>query len=143
MGNFIYDRQPELIEWASKVIDMVPRDDVHALGWEEDGKIRAVTLYDTFSECDCFMHMASDGPRTWLKRAFLFTAFAHPFIQWKKRRVTVPVPSKNTDSLRFVRHLGFEQEGIIRHATKDDDIILLGMLRENCRFIPETFRRVS
>lgn len=141
MGNFIYDRQAEIIYWGASVIGMDPRNDVHAIGWEQDGKIRAVTLYDTFSEFDCFMHMASDGTRLWLTRSYLYTAFAHPFIQWKKRRVTVPVPSKNTDSLRFVRHLGFEQEGVMRHAAKDDDIILLGMLRENCRFIPEIHRR--
>lgn len=141
MADIIYDRQAELIEWASARIGMRPRPDAYAIGWEEDGKLRAVTLYDNFSECDCFMHIASDGSRRWLRRAFLYVCFAHPFIQWKFRRVTGLVPSKNLEALRFDLHLGFEREGLARHAAPDDDIIMLGMLRENCRFIPENFRR--
>lgn len=141
MANIIYDRKQELVGWASEIIHFNPRGDVVAIGWEEDGRLRAVTLYDGFSECDCNMHIASDGSRTWLKRAFLCTSFAHPFVQWGLRRVTGLVPAKNAAALRFDLHLGFEREGYIRHALPDDDLIILGMLRENCRFIPEMYRK--
>ena len=70
----------------------------------------------------------------------IVTCFMHPFAQWGLRRVTGLVPAKNTDALRFDLHLGFKQEGYLRHALPDDDLVLLGMLRENCRFIPERYR---
>ena len=57
------------------------------------------------------------------------------------RRVTALVPAKNTAALRFDLHLGFKQEGVVRHALPDDDIIILGLLREDCRFIPQEYRR--
>ena len=141
MSTFIYDRHTELVEWASQVIGFEPRPDVKSFGWGDENGLRAVTLYDGFSQCDCNIHIASDGSGSWLTRAFLRAAFAHPFVQWDLRRVTGLVPAKNTAALRFDLHLGFEREGLIRHALPDDDIIVLGMLRENCRYIPQKYRR--
>ena len=140
MGELVYDDSGQMIEWASKIIGFQPRSDAVAVGWREHGELRAVVLYDNFSACDCNIHIASDGTGNWLRRAFLVTCFMHPFAQWGLRRVTGLVPAKNTDALRFDLHLGFEQEGYLRHALPDDDLVLLGMLRENCRFIPERYR---
>ena len=140
MGELVYDDSGQMIEWASKIIGFQPRSDAVAVGWREHGELRAVVLYDNFSACDCNIHIASDGTGNWLRRAFLETCFMHPFAQWGLRRVTGLVPAKNTDALRFDLHLGFKQEGYLRHALPDDDLVLLGMLRENCRFIPERYR---
>lgn len=141
VNGFIYDDKERLIDWASGVIGFTPRSDVQHMGWQENGKLRAVALWDGFSECDCNIHIASDGTGHWLRRAFLRAAFAHPFVQWNMRRVTALVPSKNAAALRFDLHLGFKQEGVVRHALPDDDIIILGLLREDCRFIPQEYRR--
>lgn len=139
MGEIVYDDE-SMISWAAERIGFAPRPDVRAVGWREGGSLRAVTLYDGFSKCDCNMHIASDGTGTWLRRQFLITCFMHPFVQWDLRRVTGLVPARNKDALRFDLHLGFVQEGYLRHALPDDDLILLGMLRENCRFIPPKYR---
>ncbi len=139
MGDIVYD-DDSMIPWAIERIGFKPRDDVRAIGWRENEVLRAVTLYDGFSECDCNIHIASDGKPHWLNRGFLVAAFMHPFVQWKLRRVTGLVPAKNTRALRFDLHLGFVREGYLRHALPDDDLVLLGMLRENCRFIPERYR---
>ena len=141
VNGFIYDDQERLISWASEVIGFTPRPDVQHMGWQENGVLRAVVLWDGFSECDCNIHIASDGTGRWLRRPFLRAAFAHPFAQWNLRRVTALVPSKNTAALRFDLHLGFKREGVIRHALPDDDITILGLLREDCRFIPQEYRR--
>ena len=50
------------------------------------------------------------------------------------------VPAKNKAALRFDLHLGFKQEGIIRNALPDDDIILLGMLKSECIYLPKQYR---
>ncbi|UZV40807.1 putative acyl CoA N-acyltransferase [Erwinia phage Stean] len=141
MNGLVYDEEDRLVAWASEIIGFQPRDDVQAMGWQTDGELRAVCLWDCFSHADCNIHIASDGAANWLSRSFLTRAFLHPFAQWEKRRVTALVPSKNHDALRFDLHLGFKQEGLIRHALPDDDIILLGLLREDCRWIPQKYRR--
>ena len=70
----------------------------------------------------------------------MIAAFMHPFVQWKLRRVTGLVPAKNTKALRFDLHLGFVREGYLRNALPDDDIIVLGMLREECIYLPVAYR---
>ena len=140
MGEVVYENVDEMVVWASKIIGFQPRPDVTAIGWRESGSLRAVTLYDGFSECDCNIHIASDGSGNWLRRAFLIASFMHPFVQWRLRRVTGLVPAKNKDALRFDLHLGFKQEGYLHKALPDDDLYVLGMLKKSCRYIPPEYR---
>lgn len=140
LNGFIYGDNDRLVGWAAEVIGFTPRNDVQAIGWQENGQLRAVTLWDGFSACDCNIHIASDGSGKWLRRPFLRASFWHPFVQFNLRRVTGLVPAKNAAALRFDLHLGFVREGLIRNALPDDDIIILGMLREDCRFLPENLR---
>ena len=122
VNSIVYGEDERLLEWACGIIHFTPRADATAIGWEENGILRAVTIYDGFSQCDCNMHIASDGTGHWLRRAFLKASFGHPFLQWNMRRVTGLVPAKNAAALRFDLHLGFKQEGLIRHALPDDNI---------------------
>lgn len=141
MGGIIFQQDQQLIEWAAQVIGFTPRPDARAIGYASGGHMRAVTVFDTFGESDCNIHIASDGSRRWCSREYLLHSFAFPFIQLKLARVTGFVPSKNSDALRFDLHLGFQREGLMRNAFRGDDLIILGMLREECRWIPEKYRR--
>lgn len=137
----IYGQDEILLPWAAERIGIPQfRDDARAIGIG-DGQIRGVVVYDCFGLVDCNMHVASDGSRRWLTRQVLAHVFAYPFIQLKLRRVTALVPASNHHALRFDRKLGFRDEGYFRHAMPADDIVALGMLRAECRFIPEEFRR--
>lgn len=137
----IYGEDERLVRWAQAGMGgLAFRDDATAIGIERNGELRAVVVFDGFSHCDCNMHVVSDGSKRWLTREFLVHVFAYPFIQCGFRRVTGLVPSKNLEALRFDLKLGFQIEGHIRHAMPDDDIVLLGMIRENCRFIPKEYR---
>ena len=143
MKEVKYSDSDKLIAWAQRVIGCEFRPDAKAIGCCEGDEILAVTVFDGFSACDCNMHIASDGTGRWLNRDFLLRCFAYPFVQLKLRRVTGLVPSRNERALSFDLNLGFEYEGRCRNALPDDDIIVLGMLRENCRFIPLEYRSMD
>lgn len=134
MRQFV-SHSDELVAWAAERIHFIPRSDVKSFGLVSDKGIHAVTLYDNFSECDCNIHIASDGTGHWFSRQYLNMSFYYPFVQWNLRRVTGLVPAKNADALRFDLHLGFEREGYLKQALPDDDLIVLGMTRD--RFINE------
>lgn len=156
MRQAVYDDDERLIEWAAARIGVSSfRSDAHAIGLvhvndvaQPDAnrdsagrRIAAVTVMDGFSECDANMHIASDGSGLWLTREFLVRSFAYAFIQCGLRRVTGLVPAKNTEALRFDMHLGFRLEGRCRDALPDDDVLVLGMLRADCRYISKEHRR--
>lgn len=126
------------IAWAASRIGIERfRDDARGIASVRvTGELAAVVVFDTFSSCDCNMHIASDGSRRWLTRALMLEAFAYPFVQLGLKRVTGIVPSKNAAALEFDKGLGFEVEGLCREALPDDDVVILGLLRRDCRLIP-------
>ena len=136
-AQLIYGQEDRLLPWAQERIGVSFRSDAYTIGLEKDGELVAVVVYDTFSEVDCCTHIASDGTRPWMNKSLLLAAFAYPFIQLKLRRVTGMVPAKNTQALAFDEHIGFVREGYHPKALPDDDLVSLGLLRENCRFIPQ------
>lgn len=143
MKTIVYDDRERLVQWAADTIGIGNfRPDAQAIGMVEDGQIRAVTVYDCFSTSDMSMHCASDGTRRWLTREFLVRCFAYPFIQCDLNRVTGLIPANYTAALRFNRHLGFVQEGRCREAHGDgQDIIVMGMLRRFCKYLPKEYRK--
>jgi hypothetical protein len=140
-SKLIYGQEERLLPWATERCGVGDfRGDARAIGLERDGQVVAVVVFDGFSVADCNMHIASDGTRRWMNKSLLLASFAYPFVQLKLNRVTGLVPAKNVEAVAFDIHLGFEPEGRCAKALPDDDIIILGMLREKCRFITEEQR---
>jgi RimJ/RimL family protein N-acetyltransferase len=154
MRQAVYGDDAVLIAWAQKrigvefrddatAIGLVRSDDVGPVGADRDthGRlILASVVFDSFSKFDCSMHVASDGSGRWLTRDFMVRCFAYPFIQLGLRRVTGLVPADNEAALRFDLHLGFKEEGRCRDAAENGDLIILGMTRADCRYLPQETR---
>lgn len=104
-----------------------------------DGDIlRACAVYTDYDLGNVSMHIASDGTRKWMTREFLRACFHYPFKELKVRRVTGLVAASNPRALRFDTHLGFRLEGRIRQGAQDgSDLLVLGMLRGECRYLKE------
>ena len=138
MARIIYNDPERLKDWAIEHYpDAAVDGDTHSIGMEIDGQIVVVTLYNNFTDHNCSMHVVSDGSRRWCSRGFLAAAFAYPFHQMGLSRVTAYVPAKNTAALMLDLRLGFKPEGRMVEAMGDDDLIVLGMLRRDCIWLPE------
>lgn len=135
-SELIYGQESRLLPWAQERVGVGFRRDAYTIGLERDGELVAVVVFDNFSECDCNMHIASDGTRAWMSKRLLLAAFAYPFEQLGFRRVTGLVPASNTAALAFDEHIGFRREGLHPYAAPDGgDLVSLGLLKEHCRFI--------
>jgi RimJ/RimL family protein N-acetyltransferase len=128
---------------AERVPTHFPWDNYTALALAENDTILAGVIYNHYTGTDICMHVAAVPGKRWLNRKFLFAAFDYPFNQLKVRRVTGLVPSKNKAAQRFDEHLGFELEGRIRHALADDDLLLYGLLREDCKWHRDSAKRYA
>lgn len=141
MSEIIHRQDPAYLAWAAERIGIPSfRPDAKTLAIARNGQLSGVIVYDTFSSVDCNMSAASDGSTQWMSRELIRAMFAYPFIQLGLRRVTAIVASRNTQSLNYSLNMGFQVEGFCPHAMEDDDVYILGMLREKCRFIPQSGR---
>jgi RimJ/RimL family protein N-acetyltransferase len=81
---------------------------------------------------------ASDSVR-WLNRRILAEIFAYPFGFLGCRRVTTLTPARNERAWSIDLRLGFKIEGRVRLGFGDDDMLVMGLLREEWlagRFAP-------
>jgi len=138
MFAVVYEPQAEMIAWAeARISGNTFRNDARAIGVVRDGALCGVVVFDNFSVGQCCLSVASDGSRRWITREFLIRVFAYPFLQLKHWRLTCLVSASNEPSLRLCEHFGWKREGLIRRGAPDgSDMILLGLLREECRFLP-------
>lgn len=125
----------EVLEWATAQMRRVDtsfvgfRPEAVAIAHASNGQLRAVVVFDLFSDADCMMHVVSDGRAGWLTREFLIRAFAYVFIQRRQRRVTCMVSERNRPSLLFTRRFGWTEEGRLRQAgPSGEDMLIFGML---------------
>lgn len=107
-----------------------------AIGLAEGGNLLVGIVYTDFLHPTISMHVAAVPGRRWMNRDILRIAFEYPFKACDCARVTGWVAADNEDALRFDKHLGFREEGRMRKALPGGrDLLLLGMLKEECRWI--------
>jgi len=137
MKTTIYGQEDRVVPWVAHRIDEDRFDeDCVGLGLEEDGELIAGVVYNWYTGPSIAMHVAAEPGRRWLNRDFLYRCFAYPFLQLKCNRVTGLVRVDNLDAQRFDEHLGFKREGVIRQGADDKtDLILYGMLKDECRWL--------
>ena len=139
MRILIANRDKLVAEWVAARIPIFEfgSSPYTALGIaNEAGVLLAGVVYQNYTKVDIHMHVAALPGRRWMSRHFLGECFRYPFEQLKCRRVTGLVPAKNAVAAKFDEHLGFTWEGRIRRILPDgDDVIVYGMLREECRFL--------
>ena len=97
-------------------------------------------LYNNFTSdksgiVDCQMHVASRPGSKWATREFLYHAFNYPFNQIGCKRITGIVKESSPKIIQFDEKLGFVREGIVRQAMDGENLILMGMLKSECRWL--------
>lgn len=107
-----------------------------ALALLGDRGIMAGVIYSRWTSHDAHVTLAVVGRAT---PEFVFAAFDYPFNQVGLRRVSALARASNLRSIRLAQHLGFTLEGRLRRAAGSEDILLFGLLREECRWTAPTF----
>lgn len=119
-----------------------PFRDFSALGLMSGNELVAGVIYQHRTTHNVYVHMAAIPGAHWGNRELLYAAFDYPFNQMGVRRVTGLIPSRNAHSRKLAEHLGFKLEGNMRHAYADDDMLVYGLLKEECRWLsPDSVKR--
>lgn len=110
--------------------------DLTAIGLRRDGQLVAATLYENFNGANVWVHCAGESGARWLVRDYLLAIFAFPFEVCKVQRVSAYVQADNWRSRRFIEHLGFQAEAVLRGAgSAGVDLIVYVMWKKDCRYV--------
>lgn len=136
MKTIVYEQQERVLPWAAQRVGarfFAP--DAVAIGFEENGELYGVVVFEQFSGTNVFMHVAIDKPEK-VTRHDLRAAFTYPFGALGCQRISGFVRVDNRKAMDFDERLGFRAEGIVRQMAADGtDMILYGMLKHECRWI--------
>lgn len=101
---------------------------------DDSGRILGMVVFDAWTENAAQAHMAVDAPIAW--RGLLPFALGYLFLEAKKGVLLGAISSQNTRSLRFARHVGLVELTRIKDgAAEGDDLVLLELRKENCRYL--------
>lgn len=101
---------------------------------KDDNGYCAVSVLERVSKDGAHIHVAARNGYAMTPRFFV-QVFYEAFIRLDLPRLTGLVPISNTRALRFDRHLGFVTEGLMRKACNGEDLVILGMVKDECRYI--------
>lgn len=130
----IYGADREIAHYVSKGLGEEFSIYSRAIGFTLDGKIVGGVVYHNYRGTGIEGSIYTTDKR-WCNRHNLYHIFHYPFEQLGCKRFTAITQTRNQSSQTFLEKLGFKQEGLIRQAFEDDDGILYGMLREECRWV--------
>lgn len=143
MKTVIYGQDQRICKWVGDRVDETNfGGGAVGIGLEENGELISGVVFNMYSGPSISMHVAAVPGKRWMTREYLWRCFAYPFIQLNCHRVTGLVRVDNLEAQRFDEHLGFKKEGLLRRACTDGtDMILYGMLRDECRFLDLGWQR--
>ena len=90
--------------------------------------------YNSFIGRTCCMHTVVQRPEL-LNRRMVYAAFAYPFTVCNCEAVLALVDSNNAAALSFDTRLGFREVARIPNGGPDADLVVLQMLRADCRWL--------
>jgi len=96
--------------------------------------IAVAVAYNAFIGRTCCMHTVVQRPEL-LNRRMVLAAFQYPFTVCNCEAVLALVDSTNTAALDFDTRLGFKEIARIPNGGGDGDLIVLQMLRADCRWL--------
>jgi RimJ/RimL family protein N-acetyltransferase len=101
-----------------------------------NGHIEAVAAFHQYRPEDGTIELsfASNTPK-WQSRRYLRDLFRYPFEQLGCIRVTTYAPAANSKAVSLNERIGFVREGVLRRAHQGGDLVVFGMLRDECRWI--------
>jgi RimJ/RimL family protein N-acetyltransferase len=101
---------------------------------DEGGRIHGMVGYGAWTENSVMCHIALDNPAA--LRTMVTAGFKYPFEMAGRGVMLATVRASNVRSYRLCRRLGFEEAYRIKDGIAvGEDIILMQMRREDCRFL--------
>lgn len=123
------------VQEAVKCIPMADTRGIVAV--DDEGKLLAAGVADTFSHTTCQVHMVIKNPMV-LRHGWLEEIFNYVFVTCNRLAIVGMVPGDNDKALKLNKHVGYEEVYRIKEGFNVGvDYVIMEMRREQCRWIPQ------
>ena len=106
----------------------------YAFGIDMDGKLVAGVVVHQMNGANAGCHIAIEKPVKALVNLFQVVC-EYAFVQCGLKRLTGLVPTNEQNIIKFDKHLGFEEECVLKDAAPGADMQVLVMWADNCRWL--------
>ncbi len=133
-SRLVFDESERVGEWVAEQVEQLSSwGGFYAMGAEKDGQIVGGVVFNNFNGSNATAHIAVSKPNK-LFLELLDHAFLYAFETCKLRRLTGLVDADNSKALKFDKHIGFVEEGVMKQAGSDgQDKHILVLWPENYR----------
>tara|TARA_R110000796_G_scaffold16924_2_gene52468 strand:- start:5882 stop:6325 length:444 start_codon:yes stop_codon:yes gene_type:complete len=101
----------------------------------DTGDMLAACLFDTWTYNSCQIHIYIKDPNV-LRHGFQQEVFNYAFKTGGRNVIIGVTPADNPKALKFIRHMGFVNQGIIPDGYKQGvDFVLTTMRAEDCKWL--------
>lgn len=137
VDGVLYGADAQVIRWiAERIEGYRGSPDAHALGVVRGDKLVAAVTYENCNGVHLESCIAADPGTAWASRRVMRHLFGYPFLQVGVRAISVSAGMDNPASINLAVKMGFTPEALIRYAAPSGaDMVVLKMLREDCRWI--------
>ncbi len=125
-----------LMQFLHHYAHISPTADMEHIGWVVNDNLQMVVGINAFMGKTCQMHVAMAPEFKFTPKEMLRVVFKHVFKTKNRELVLGIVNSKNADAMKYDQHLGFKELWRLPKMHDDGgDIVVLGMKRDECRFM--------
>jgi RimJ/RimL family protein N-acetyltransferase len=135
MAQLVFDQPGPVSEWVAQQVGHIGSwGEYYAIGIEADGQIVAGVVINNYNGANATCHIAI-SKRTKLLVEMFYHVCNYAFNHCKLKRLTGMVPSNEPHILAFDKHLGFEEEFVMKDGALGADMHVLVMWPDTCRWL--------
>lgn len=124
-SRLVFDRKELVGTWvAVKTGQDTTWGDYYAMGVMQGNSVVSGVVFNNMNEANCTAHIAVEKP-TKLLLDLIAAACYYAFNQCRLKRMTGMVPTSDVDVIAFDKHIGFEEEFVMKDAAADGDMQVL------------------
>ena len=135
MAELVFDQKERIGAWvAERVGQTADWGSFYALGIIKGEEVIAGVVINNYNGSNATCHI-SIAQQTKLLVPLFHHVCEYAFNQCKLKRLTGMVPTNEPDIIEFDKHLGFEEEFVMKDGAPDADMQILVMRPDNCRWL--------
>lgn len=138
MKHLVTDQPALFAGWVAHKVDMkCSWGSYYAMGIVDDEKrqIVAAVVFNNMNGANATCHIAAERTAGRGLIVLMQAAADYAFRQCKLKRLTGLVPMSETKVIEFDKHLGWQEEFIIKDGAPDGDMMMLVMWKDQCRWL--------